>query len=175
MKTVAAISKEAIENKREYQIKYQAYRRMYLSEEVNNIFKKSYIKNKSRYHEMMRSYVRFRKKLCPLCGTNQMKHSSVSCKACSGKIKSMEYFGSKFAVILRKLNISLLGEYESSHIRHKFKCNACDTVFVSLPYYLADHIGLCPKCYPKNQSKGETEVFNFVKKCMHRVRNSHAQ
>lgn len=80
-----------------------------------------------------------------------------------------EHFKQKFLPSLEKaldyFELELLdSEYQGAHIKHKWRCKKCSTIFIQIWNSIQQGFQ-CPTCYPRftGSSKFEREIANFIK------------
>lgn len=77
--------------------------------------------------------------------------------------KRKQIFLRKLPVILNRLDLELLEEYEHAHFKHHWKCTKCNFEFKQF-WNVIQQGFTCPKCFPRltGKSKTEDEIRNFL-------------
>ena len=75
--------------------------------------------------------------------------------------KTMNSLVKKHLEKLKKFNLTLLDEYQSTKEYYNFKCATCGNTFKD--HLKNGRIPICKHCFPSNTSIGEKELSNFIK------------
>jgi len=125
-------------------------------------------------YELIGDYINAQKKVsikCKICDNiwtvkpTHLISSKSQCPVCSNKKRSLDQRKSEHQFILDFNEIhngkySVIGTYINVKTPIEIKCNKCNIIWKSIPNSLLMGNG-CPHC---NQSKGEEDIENFLKK-----------